>query len=181
MAKDSSGTVGLETVNFREINGLGTETLEEVGLYEQDYQLWLEITLENLRSRNFSRVDLEHVLEELVGLGKSERRAIASYLRRLCEHLLKIKHWDTERSNCLRGWDVEVTNFRLQIAGILSDSPSLKNYLHEIFAIEYGNGRNLFLKGSGLDPSLVAEQPNFSLEQALDSDWLPGPATETLE
>ncbi len=142
-------------------------------LYEQDYHLWLEQTLTQLRLGKFTHLDLEHLIEEMEDLGKSEKRSISSYLMRVCEHLLKIKYWESERDRCFRGWDTEVTNFRIQIQRSLQNSPSLKNYLSEHFELEYRNGRTLFLKVSGLDASLIPEQPCFSLEQALDEGWLP--------
>ncbi|MBF2049643.1 MAG: DUF29 family protein [Leptolyngbya sp. IPPAS B-1204] len=49
----------------------------------------------------------------------------------------------------------------------------LKNYLAANFASEYQNGRKLFLKQTGLDDKRIPEVPWFTLEQALDEDWLP--------
>jgi hypothetical protein len=89
--------------------------LKTVCLYDTDYQLWLIETAEQLRSRNFSGLDWENLLEEVEDLGRSEKNAISSYLRRLCEHLLKIKYWKSEREHCLRGWRIEVVNFRIQL------------------------------------------------------------------
>ncbi|NJO75876.1 MAG: DUF29 domain-containing protein, partial [Leptolyngbyaceae cyanobacterium RM1_406_9] len=120
-------------------------------LYEMDYQLWLDQTVKQLRSHDFNNIDLDNLIEEIESLGKSDKRAISSYLRKLCEHLLKLNYWTSEREVCFRGWDIEITNFRLQIQAILEDSPSLRNYLDENFAREYGNGRKLFLKASGLN------------------------------
>ncbi len=142
-------------------------------LYEMDYQLWLDSTLAQLRSQDFSQIDLENLIEEIESLGKSDKRSISSYLVRLCEHLLKIQYWEVERRTCFRGWKLEVVNFRLQIQAILKDSPSLKNYLHDTFAIAYQNGRKLFLTASELNADLIPEMPEFTLEQTLDEDWLP--------
>jgi len=142
-------------------------------LYDSDYQLWLDKTVEQLRANDFSNLDLENLIEEIESLGKSDKRAISSYLMRLCEHLLKLKYWETEREMCFRGWDLEVANFRLQIQAILKDSPSLKKHLNENFLFEYDNARKLFLKASKLNTSLTPEEPDFTLEQALDEDWLP--------
>ena len=142
-------------------------------LYETDYQLWLDRTLEQLRSQDFSNIDLDNLIEEIEDLGKSGKRAIASYVVRLCEHLLKIAYWDCERERCFRGWDVEITHFRWQIQASLKDSPSLKSHLNENFEVAYRNGRKLFLKASGLEPTCIPEQPCFTLEEALDEDWLP--------
>jgi Domain of unknown function DUF29 len=142
-------------------------------LYDTDYQLWLEQTVAQLKSQHFSDLDLENLIEELTSLGKSDKRAIAGYWMRLCEHLLKIKYWRTEREHCFRGWDLEVTGFRLQIQNLLEDSPSLKKYLQDNFVLNYQTGRKLFLKASQLDAAVVPVEPEFTLEQALDADWLP--------
>lgn len=142
-------------------------------LYGADYQLWLDQTVAQLKAHNFNNLDLENLIEELESLGRSDKRAISSYLMRLCEHFLKLRYWESEREACFRGWDLEITNFRLQIQAILEDSPSLKNYLSDNFASAYGNARKLFLKASKLDSREIPEEPDFNLEQALDEDWLP--------
>jgi hypothetical protein len=69
-------------------------------LYETDYQLWLDQTVKQLRSHDFSNIDLENLIEEIESLGKSDKRAVSSYLMRLCEHLLKMKqHFQVESGN----------------------------------------------------------------------------------
>ncbi|MCH9056267.1 DUF29 domain-containing protein [Parathermosynechococcus lividus] len=142
-------------------------------LYETDYQCWLNATVAQLKVRDFDNLDLENLIEEIESLGKSEKRAISSYLMRLCEHFLKLKYWESERKNCFRSWKLEVANFRLKIQAILKDSPSLKNYLSENFDLEYRNGRKLFLNASELNANMIPQEPEFTLEQALDEDWLP--------
>lgn len=147
--------------------------LKLASLYETDYQLWLDETVGQLRAQDFSNLDVENLIEEIESLGRSEKNAISSYLMRLCEHLLKIQYWESERENCLRGWNVEITHFRLQIQEYLETSPSLKAFLRDNFPKQYKNGRKLFLKASELDATLIPEEPCFTLEQALDEDWLP--------
>ncbi|MGP1385423.1 MAG: DUF29 domain-containing protein [Thainema sp.] len=147
--------------------------VKSASLYDTDFQLWIEQTVEQLRDRNFSQLDLENLIEEIESLGRSDKRAISSYLMRLCEHILKLKYWESERERCFRGWLVEITNFRLNIQAILDDSPSLRNYLDEKFMLEYQRARKLFLKASELNANLIPEEPDFTLEQALDEDWLP--------
>ncbi len=146
---------------------------QPISLYDADYQLWLAQTVTQLRSRDFGQLDLENLVEQIESLGRSEKHAISSYLMRLCEHLLKMQYWESERETCFRGWDREVTNFRLQIQEHLDASPSLQGFLHEIFRKQYQNARKLFLKSSRLNPKLIPEAPCFSLVQALDEDWLP--------
>jgi Domain of unknown function DUF29 len=148
-------------------------TVKLATLYDTDYQCWLNQTIAHLKAHDFNKVDLENLIEEIESLGKSDKRAIASYLMRLCEHLLKVKYWESERQTCFRGWKLEIRNFRLQIQAILKDSPSLKNYLRENFVEAYQNGKKLFLESSELDPAPIPDTPDFTLEQALDEDWLP--------
>lgn len=147
--------------------------LKSASLYESDYQLWLDATVAQLRSQDFSHIDLENLIEEIEDLGKSEKHRVSSYLMRLCEHLLKVKYWQSEREICFRGWRLEITNFRIQIQEQLDTSPSLKAFLQDNFSKQYKNGRKLFLKASEMDVTLVPEQPVFTLEQALEEDWLP--------
>ncbi|MDB9404817.1 DUF29 family protein, partial [Microcystis sp. CS-574] len=66
-------------------------------LYDSDYQLWLENTINQLRQGDFQGVDWQNLLEELADLGKSERRALESLLTRLLEHLLKLTYWQSQR------------------------------------------------------------------------------------
>jgi hypothetical protein len=149
------------------------KTQVKKSLYETDYLLWLETILDRLAVGDLNQIDLEHLIEEIQALGKSEQHAIASYLMRLCEPLLKVQYWESERETCLRGWEVEIVNFRIQIQRKLKSSPSLNNYLQDNFLTEYGNGRKLFLKASGIEPNLIPESPDFTLEEALDEEWLP--------
>jgi hypothetical protein len=142
-------------------------------LYEKDYYLWLEQVAAQLRTGDLDAIDLENLIEEIEDLGRSEKRQISSYLMRLCEHLLKVKYCEAERESCFRGWDVEISNFRLQIQKRLKESPSLNQYLQEVYGEEYHNGRKLFLKASGLDTSTVPEEPVFTLAEAIAEDWLP--------
>lgn len=146
---------------------------QPASLYNTDYQLWLNQTVEQLRSHDFSSIDLDNLIDEIESLGKSDKRAVSSYLMRLCEHFLKIQYWESERESYFRGWKLEVTNFRLQIQAILKDSPSLKTYLNNTFLFNYRNGRKLFLDASDLNPNLISEEPPFTLAQALDENYLP--------
>jgi hypothetical protein len=142
-------------------------------LYDTDYQLWLETTLEQLRRGDFQAVDWQNLLEELADLGKNDRRALKSLLTRLLEHLLKLAYWQSAREYNQRGWKKEIRNFRLQIADILEDSPSLKSYLREILPKCYLDARQLLIDETGLDASVFPPEVLASLEEILDENWLP--------
>jgi hypothetical protein len=142
-------------------------------LYDQDYYLWLQNTINQLNSGQISNLDLANLIEELASMGKSERRALESLLTRLLEHLLKLAYWEAERDNNQRGWKNEIRNFRLQIKKILKDSPSLNHYLAEVFPECYQDGCNLFSDSSGIPSESICNKPIGTLEQILDENWLP--------
>ncbi|NCR52145.1 MAG: DUF29 domain-containing protein [Microcystis aeruginosa L211-07] len=142
-------------------------------LYDSDYQLWLESTINQLRRGDFQAVDWQNLLEELADLGKNNRRALKSLLTRLLEHLLKLTYWQSQRDYNQAGWKKEIRNFRLQIADLLADSPSLKSYLREILAKCYLDARNLMIDETELDASIFPGELLASLEEILDQNWLP--------
>ncbi len=102
-------------------------------LYDHDFNLWIQQTVSNLKSKDMDAIDWNNLIDEIEGIGKSDRRALQSYLERLIEHLLKLKYWDGERERCERGWKIEILEFRSRIERIINDSPSLKNFLSEIY------------------------------------------------
>jgi hypothetical protein len=151
----------------------GEANVESKSLYDADYQLWVDDTVAHLQSRNFDALDLENLIEEIESLGGSDKRSLSSYLMRLCEHFFKLCYWHADRDRCFRGWSLEISNFRVRMNLILRSSPSLKRYLEENFLSDYSSARRLFLKASDLRDETIPEQPWFTLEQALDDDWLP--------
>jgi hypothetical protein len=142
-------------------------------LYDQDYQLWLETTLEQLRNSEYSQVDWENLLEEIEGMTRSDKRALKSLLTRLFEHFLKLAYWETERDYNQAGWKREIRNFRIQIKRLLKDSPSLKSYLAEIVEECYQDSVNLSSDNMKLSPKIFPGDPIANVEQMLDEDWLP--------
>ncbi len=58
-------------------------------LYEKDYLIWLENTAYLLRQHRFDEVDIDHLVEEIEDIGRSEKRAVRSQLTRLLMHWLK--------------------------------------------------------------------------------------------
>ncbi len=142
-------------------------------LYDSDYQLWLENTINQLRQGDFQSVDWQNLLEELADLEKSERRALESLLTRLLEHLLKLTYWQSQRDYNQAGWKKEIRNFRIQIKKILKESPSLKLYLREILQECYLDARNLLIDETELDASIFPLEVLANLEEILDQNWLP--------
>ena len=72
--------------------------------YDDDFYAWTQHQAEVLRSMAVAdnRFDREHVAEEIEDLGKSERDAVRSQIRRIIEHLLKLGYSPAEQPRL--GW-----------------------------------------------------------------------------
>lgn len=62
--------------------------------YEDDFYAWTQYQAEVLRTMAVAdnRFDRENVAEEIETLGRSERDAVRSHIRRIIEHLLKLAY-----------------------------------------------------------------------------------------
>ena len=98
-------------------------------LYHQDLNLWRQEIIKAIQNKQLENMDWDNLIEEINDMGASEKRALRSYMKRLIEHILKLRYWDNEKEYNQRGWKKEVVNFREEIKSILEESPSLNNYL----------------------------------------------------
>lgn len=141
-------------------------------LYETDYHLWVLETVQKLQKRELQDLDWENLIEEVADLSERKRRKLESLLIRLMEHLLKLSYWESERNYNQNHWRKEIRDFRKQIKRELNASPSLRNYLVQIFDESYQDARELLADDSGLPINTFPEKLIVPLEQVLDEDWL---------
>ncbi len=150
-----------------------TTTATVSTLYDADFSLWIQHTVEALKQQDFDRVDWDNLIEEVESMGRSEKRELKSRLLVILEHLLKLMFWESEKPQNARGWCNTVIEQRNQVDLILEDSPSLKPWLAESFATSYAKARQQTLQKYGLTEDWFPTQPPFSLEDVLNADWLP--------
>ena len=98
-------------------------------LYDTDYNLWVMETVDQLKNKNFDAIDLENLIEEVSDLSRRDKRKLESLLRRLFEHLLKLKYWESQITRNQGHWKGEIRTFRKQINNELKTSPSLNRHL----------------------------------------------------
>ncbi|ELS34019.1 MULTISPECIES: DUF29 domain-containing protein [Pseudanabaena] len=108
-----------------------TQTITRKFLYESDYLLWTQETIAKLKARDFDHIDFENLIEEIEDLGRSYRDELESRLDVLLSHILKRLY--VPLPNDYNGWERTIREQRKQIRRRLEKSPSLKNYLPEIF------------------------------------------------
>lgn len=100
-------------------------------LYDSDFNLWVEETVNQLKSGDFSRVDLENLIEEVESLGRRDKRELKSRLITLFEHLLKRQY--VPLLHCYRGWLLTIKRTQSELKELLKESPSLGNFLIAIY------------------------------------------------
>ena len=98
-------------------------------LYENNFELWLERTVNQLQNQQFEQLDIEHLIEELTDLGKSNKRSLESNLIILIAHLLKLKIQQDAPETIKGSWFDSVSEHRQRVLYDLEEIPSLKSHL----------------------------------------------------
>jgi len=142
-------------------------TLERPSLYERDFCLWLEQQAELLREGRLSELDVPNLLEEIESMGRKDKKAIKSNLVIVLLHLLKHPKRRT------RSWLDSILEHRQRLRDDLAESPSLKGHLEAAFREAYADARARAITQTGLSERAFPGTSPYSLEQALDSDFLP--------
>ena len=140
------------------------------GLYEQDFYAWATENARLIRQGRLADIDLEHVAEELDSMGRSERRELVSRMTQLLLHLLK---WQFQPALRSKSWHLSIRNQRIEIDKLLGDSPSLKSRIEAAYEDAYGDAVSLAEIETGIDKSQFPPRCPFSLQQALDREFLP--------
>src|SRR5688572_25148033 len=103
-------------------------------LYETDFVAWAQEQADLARRGSVNALDLANIAGELESMGRSERRALASQIRRLMAHLLK---WRYQPDHQSANWKASIRDSRFQIESVLEYSPSLAGELDEIVGAEW--------------------------------------------
>ncbi len=151
--------------------------------YESDFYAWTADQARALRHTKPDRIDWENLAEEVESLGRSGKRAIGGDLKIVLEHLIKWKFQPEKRSD---SWSDSIEEHRDRISRIIEDSPSLALVPGEILGREYRKARRKALRytekearsggaatGTKLPPGKIPAACPFTIEEALDPDFLP--------
>lgn len=139
-------------------------------LYEADFNLWIEQTINHLKKGDLDALDVENLIEEISDMGRNNRREVFSRLKVLLMHLLKWKYQPGKRTNSRIG---TIDEQREQLELILKDSPSLKPYIGEIFSECYQKAVRSAVNETNLPRQTFPVDCPFTREQVLDMDYFP--------
>ncbi|ASC70039.1 hypothetical protein XM38_009690 [Halomicronema hongdechloris C2206] len=138
-------------------------------LYERDIALWSNLMADLLRRGQFDQLDLEHLIEEVIDLGRRERDRLVSAVRLILHHLLKW-HYQPERRS--RSWVKTIQRERINSQSYLEDTPSLKriqtqDWLQKIYKI----ARKEAALETELSLDTFPEDCPYSWEQVFDEGF----------
>lgn len=148
-------------------------------LYNIDFNQWIEQTINQLQKHEFEFLDIDHLIEELIDLGKSEKRTLESNLMILLVHLLKLQIQQDVPEIMKASWYNSVNEHRKRVQKNLKDTSSLKSYLDTAIQEAYPDARDLAITESknakfGFRMPNTIEYPlncPFSLEQIIDQNF----------
>lgn len=136
--------------------------------YETDFYAWVQHHADLLRQRQFSELDIEHLIEELESMGKRDRRELTSRFKILLAHLLK---WQYQPSYRCSSWRGSIAEQRLQINDLIKANPGLKSYLPEAIISAYPEAVELASDETGLPQAIFSTTCTYSIEQLLDKKF----------
>ncbi|NES81231.1 MAG: DUF29 domain-containing protein [Moorea sp. SIO2B7] len=161
-----------------DVKSMSTQTKISI-LYEKDYNLWLQENIAAIKEHRFNDIDYDNLLQELEDMGKAEKNALASNMKILIAHLLKLRIQNDAPYEMKKSWYESVDEHRERVCDALLNTPSLKTYLPEAIEKSYSGARKLAIKEGkrakyGVRKPSESEYPTdcpFSLEEILNEDF----------
>jgi uncharacterized protein (DUF3084 family) len=147
-------------------------------VYEKDYYTWVARNVELLKKGYFSEVDIEHLIEELEGMARSDKRELESRLIILIAHLLKGQfqlQYLKEQWQGFEGqsWQSTIIEQRTQLESLLDKIPNLKNSFQQMIDQSYPYALKLATKETRLPKETFPKICPYTVEQLLDDDFYP--------
>lgn len=135
----------------------------EKQVYDTDFSKWATCQAVFLKRKEFEKLDIENLIEEIESLGRSEKRTLASYLENLLIHLLKVKFQKLEIDSV--SWQLSIREASHKARKTLSENPSLKPKLKEIVEDSYFSARLRASKETKLPEDIFPEVCPWSLKE----------------
>jgi type I site-specific restriction endonuclease len=138
--------------------------------YQTDFYIWLNNQIALLRAKNFERIDLDNLIEELEGMASKQRHELKHRLEQLTMRLLKCK---LQPRRISKSWRRTIHEQRRHINDLLEEMPSLERLLDEFMERSYANAVRGAAIETGLSHAEFPSTPPFTKAQLLDPDYIP--------
>ncbi|BAP55361.1 hypothetical protein THII_1064 [Thioploca ingrica] len=147
-------------------------------LYEHDFNAWIHNQISLLKAGKTNEIDIEHLIEELEDMGKSNLRELESRFIILIAHLLK---WQFQLATLEtqwqdfegKSWRKTIIEQRAQLLHLLRKVPSLKQELQNAMIDAYPHALDLAIDETGLPESTFPKTCPYTIEQLLDKYFYP--------
>jgi hypothetical protein len=138
--------------------------------YDSDVVAWANEQAALLRAGKFSELDIEHIADEVEGVGKSELRELETRMAVLLAHLAK---WAFQPERRGASWRITIRSQRKAIDLRLINTPSLKPELNdpEFWLVVWGDATRIATNETGFQD--FPETCPWSADQVRDPDFLP--------
>lgn len=148
-----------------------TPEMKTVPVYEQDINAWLNEQARLLREGRFDLLDIEHITDEIEGVGKREQHELASRMAALFAQLLRGAHQPERRGT---GWEKTIRAQRKELRYVLAEAPSLAPKMQEPIWLDMVWSRAVAqaTTETGLD-DFPDECPWVIQSEVLCDTWLP--------
>lgn len=138
--------------------------------YEEDFYGWAMANASLLKKGKFNEADMNHIIEEMEALGRSNRRELVSRLGVLIAHLMK---WQYQASLRKGGWQGTIERQRIEINDVLEENPSLKSQIEEVTPKAYKYALSILKEETPLDLKSFPSECPYTFVQMIDDGFLP--------
>lgn len=136
--------------------------------YEVDLSAWAMEQAAHLRARTWSALDLQHLIDEVEAVARTERNALTSALRVVLLHMLK---WDHQPNRRTRSWATSIRVQRLAAEERLEDSPSLRGQWEDILIRAYRRARIEAAAETQLPESAFPMECPYTVDEVMTRDF----------
>jgi len=148
--------------------------------YEQDFHQWIEHHIALLKEKRFEEIDLEHLIDELESMSKSDLRELRNRFVILIAHLLK---WEYQLNQLQERWEAftgkswkdTIIEQRYHLVDLLEENPSFERFLADTIVTAHPKALKIAIKETGLPKSVFPNECPYTIEQLLDEDFYPEP------
>lgn len=138
--------------------------------HEDDLYGWAVENASLLKQGKFNEADMEHIIQEMETLGRSNKRELVSRLGVLMAHLMK---WQYQADKRNKSWKGTIERQRIEISAVLEENPSLKSQIKEIIPKAYKYALAILEEETPLDIQSLPSNCSYDFDQIIDDAFYP--------
>lgn len=138
--------------------------------YEEDFYGWAMANASLLKQGKIKEADMDHIIEELEEMGRSEKAQLINRLSVLIAHLLK---WQFQPDFRGRSWSGTIEEQRHKIGRLIKENPSLKPKIPEAVKEGFLDSKSILKKETSIDLKLLPTKCPYTFDQIMDDEFYP--------